>query len=48
MVGLFEPSYTVRLLFISGSGTTQFDNIGLISQVPTESRSWGMIKNLYR
>lgn len=46
-VGLYEPTYTVRVTHKAGSGS-QLDYMRLITYVPVENSTWGVIKTIYR
>lgn len=44
---LVEPSYTMKVRYVSGAGN-EMDNFVFTSTVPVEEYSWGMIKNIYK
>jgi hypothetical protein len=46
LIGLYEPSYTVRVTFVEGGGS-QLDFMYLETTVPVENSTWGAIKTIY-
>ncbi|MFH1754376.1 MAG: hypothetical protein ABIA59_01620 [Candidatus Latescibacterota bacterium] len=48
LLKLIDPSYTMRMIYLSGAIVSELDYILFESTVPDDNRSWGAIKNIYR